>query len=115
MKNRLVPYEVIQICKSKTKRPKLTLIFLNHSHLIFKNFLQVFKAFSKDDKRYYAVKITVEPFHSPADRELKLREVQKHELLPKHPNLISYVRAWEEYGFLYIQTELCQCRFGFFE
>ncbi|CAG9531219.1 unnamed protein product [Cercopithifilaria johnstoni] len=73
------------------------------------SFGEVFKAFSKDDKRCYAVKITVEPFHSPTDREDKLREVQKHELLPKHPNLISYVRAWEEYGFLYIQTELCQC------
>ncbi|VBB29777.1 unnamed protein product [Acanthocheilonema viteae] len=72
------------------------------------SFGEVFKAFSKDDKRCYAVKITVEPFRSPADREDKLREVQKHELLPKHPNLISYVRAWEEYGFLYIQTELCQ-------
>ncbi|EFO26595.2 WEE protein kinase [Loa loa] len=73
------------------------------------SFGEVFKAFSKDDKRWYAVKITVEPFRSPADREDKLREVQKHELLPKHPNLISFVRAWEEYGFLYIQTELCQC------
>uniref|UniRef100_A0A158Q883 non-specific serine/threonine protein kinase n=1 Tax=Elaeophora elaphi TaxID=1147741 RepID=A0A158Q883_9BILA len=73
------------------------------------SFGEVFKAFSKDDKRCYAIKISVEPFRSPADREDKLREVQKHELLPKHPNLISYVRAWEEYGFLYIQTELCQC------
>ncbi|VDK85160.1 unnamed protein product [Litomosoides sigmodontis] len=73
------------------------------------SFGEVFKAFSRDDKRCYAIKITVEPFHSPADREDKLREVKKHELLPKHPNLISYIRAWEEYGFLYIQTELCQC------
>uniref|UniRef100_A0A915PRX2 non-specific serine/threonine protein kinase n=1 Tax=Setaria digitata TaxID=48799 RepID=A0A915PRX2_9BILA len=60
------------------------------------SFGEVFKAFSKDDKRWYAVKITVEPFRSPADREDKLREVQKHELLPKHPNLVSYVRAWED-------------------
>uniref|UniRef100_A0A914RJ67 non-specific serine/threonine protein kinase n=1 Tax=Parascaris equorum TaxID=6256 RepID=A0A914RJ67_PAREQ len=39
---------------------------------------------------------------------LKLREVQKHELLPKHPNLVEFIRAWEERGRLYIQTELCE-------
>ncbi|VDO34848.1 unnamed protein product [Onchocerca flexuosa] len=73
------------------------------------SFGEVFKAFNKDDKRWYAVKISIEPFRSSSDRDIKLKEVQKHELLPKHPNLISYIRAWEEYGFLYIQTELCQC------
>ncbi|VDN18569.1 unnamed protein product [Gongylonema pulchrum] len=73
------------------------------------SFGEVFKALSKDDHRWYAVKISMEPFRSTGDREKKLREVQKHELLPKHPNLVSFVRAWEELGFLYIQTELCQC------
>lgn len=80
----------------------------NTAHLYF--FFQVFKALSKDDRRWYAVKISVKRFESSGDRRRKLREVQKHELLPKHPNLISFVRAWEEFGFLYIQTELCQCR-----
>ncbi|MCP9262693.1 hypothetical protein DINM_006049 [Dirofilaria immitis] len=61
---------------------------------------------SKDDKRWYAIKITVEPFRNSSDRDDKLREVKKHELLPKHPNIISYVRAWEEYGF-YIYKRSC--------
>ncbi|VDM28525.1 unnamed protein product [Toxocara canis] len=42
------------------------------------------------------------------DRDLKLREVQKHELLPKHPNLVEFICAWEEEGRLFIQTELCE-------
>lgn len=66
---------------------------------------------SKDDNKWYAVKRTIEPFRNSSDRELKLREVQKHELLPKHPNLVEFIRAWEERGRLYIQTELCEYRY----
>uniref|UniRef100_A0A0N5CMY9 non-specific serine/threonine protein kinase n=1 Tax=Thelazia callipaeda TaxID=103827 RepID=A0A0N5CMY9_THECL len=73
------------------------------------SFGQVFKALSKDDGRWYAVKISVEPFRCSRDRRHKLKEVEIHELLPKHPNLVSFVRAWEEFNFLYIQTELCMC------
>uniref|UniRef100_A0A915DBR9 non-specific serine/threonine protein kinase n=1 Tax=Ditylenchus dipsaci TaxID=166011 RepID=A0A915DBR9_9BILA len=43
-----------------------------------------------------------------ADRRTKLQEVQRHELLPPHPNLVKFIKAWEEKGRLYIQTELCQ-------
>ncbi|MFH4976632.1 hypothetical protein AB6A40_003341 [Gnathostoma spinigerum] len=72
------------------------------------SFGEVFRVRSKDDGRWYAVKRTIEPFRNASDREIKLREVQKHELLPKHPNLIEFVKAWEERGRLYIQTELCE-------
>ncbi|KHN85935.1 Membrane-associated tyrosine- and threonine-specific cdc2-inhibitory kinase wee-1.3, partial [Toxocara canis] len=68
----------------------------------------VFRVKSKDDNKWYAVKRTIQPFRSLRDRDLKLREVQKHELLPKHPNLVEFICAWEEEGRLFIQTELCE-------
>ncbi|VDK50393.1 unnamed protein product [Anisakis simplex] len=72
------------------------------------SFGEVFRVKSKEDNKWYAVKRTIEPFRNASDRELKLREVQKHELLPKHPNLVEFIRAWEEKGRLFIQTELCE-------
>ncbi len=57
------------------------------------------------------MKRAIERFRSSADRQLKLNEVQKHQLLPPHPNLVQFARAWEERGRLYIQTELCHYRF----
>ena len=44
-------------------------------------------------------------------RKRKLEEVAKHEKLPKHPNCVSFVKAWEERQHLYIQTELCKTRY----
>ena len=43
-------------------------------------------------------------------RKRKLQEVAKHEKLPKHPNCVEFIRAWEEKQHLYIQTELCKTR-----
>uniref|UniRef100_A0A0N5AKU3 non-specific serine/threonine protein kinase n=1 Tax=Syphacia muris TaxID=451379 RepID=A0A0N5AKU3_9BILA len=71
------------------------------------SFGEVFRVKSKIDGKHYAVKRTIEPFRNPSDRDLKLREVQKHELIPRHPNLVEFVSAWEENGRLFIQTELC--------
>lgn len=83
--------------------------------------------YCKEDGRRYAVKRALDAFRSSADRSLKLREVQKHELLPKHINLVQFYKAWEEKwasvevrprfdtiyfasfsGRLYILTELCE-------
>ena len=44
-------------------------------------------------------------------RQQKLEEVEKHEILTRHPNCLMFVKAWEERGLLYIQTELCQMRY----
>ena len=63
---------------------------------------------SKDDGKLYAVKCSLGLYRNSADRRSKLQEVQKHELLPQHPNLIKFIKAWEEKGRLYIQTELCK-------
>ncbi|XP_074854502.1 membrane-associated tyrosine- and threonine-specific cdc2-inhibitory kinase [Carettochelys insculpta] len=71
------------------------------------SFGEVYKVRSKEDGRLYAVKRSVEPFRGPGDRQRKLAEVRKHERVGRHPNCVSFVRAWEERGQLYIQTELC--------
>jgi len=41
-------------------------------------------------------------------RRLKLEEVRKHELIPKHENCVQFIGAWEEDDYLYIQLELCR-------
>lgn len=71
------------------------------------SFGDVFKVKSRDDDRYYAVKVSREKFKGKSDREEKLNEVFKHEQLPRHDNLVTLYRAWEEKKRLYIQTELC--------
>ncbi|GMT05521.1 hypothetical protein PENTCL1PPCAC_27695, partial [Pristionchus entomophagus] len=71
------------------------------------SFGEVFQAKSREDAHVYAVKRAIEPYRSSSDRAIKLREVQKHEELTPHSNLVYFHRAWEERGRLYIQTELC--------
>lgn len=73
------------------------------------SFGDVFKCLSRDDGKYYAIKKSRERYKGKSDRTRKLQEVAKHEQLPKHPNLVQFYKAWEENGYLYIQTELCQC------
>ncbi|KJH51886.1 kinase domain protein [Dictyocaulus viviparus] len=72
------------------------------------SFGEAFAVYCKEDGKRYAVKRALDAFRSSADRALKLREVQKHELLPKHINLVQFYKAWEENGRLYILTELCE-------
>jgi len=76
------------------------------------SFGKVVCAKSKDDGKCYAIKYTLEPFHTLSNRRQKLEEVKKHELLPSHPNLVKFYCAWEEKGRLYIQTELCAKSLG---
>lgn len=67
----------------------------------------VFQVRSKEDGRYYAVKKSKYPFRSNHDKKLKLEEVRKHEIIPKHPNCIQLYCAWIERNYLYLQMELC--------
>lgn len=73
------------------------------------NFGDVYKVKSKLEKdQHYAIKRTLMPFSSEADRRRKLQEVKNHEMLPPHENCVKYYDSWEEDGYLYIQTELCK-------
>lgn len=71
------------------------------------SFGEVFKVRSKEDGKLYAVKRSQERFRGESDRRRKLDEVAKYEMLPTHPNLVAFYRAWEEQQRLYIQIELC--------
>lgn len=63
---------------------------------------------SREDGKLYAVKQSKEKFKGEVDRLRKLEEVAKHQVLPPHPSLVKFYRAWEEKHRLYIQIELCQ-------
>uniref|UniRef100_A0A5S6R209 non-specific serine/threonine protein kinase n=1 Tax=Trichuris muris TaxID=70415 RepID=A0A5S6R209_TRIMR len=82
--------------------------FINRQMIGEGSFGEVYRAECLDDGVAYAVKKSIELFKNTNDRKRKLREVQKYELLPVHPNLVKFIKAWEENGYLYIQTELCE-------
>ncbi|KAK6055808.1 kinase domain protein [Cooperia oncophora] len=60
-----------------------------------------------EDGKRYAIKRALYTFESSGNRRQKLHEALVHESIPAHPNLVGFVKAWEERGRLYIQTELC--------
>lgn len=60
------------------------------------SFGEVFAVFSKEDGRRYAVKRAMSVFRNQSDRSIKLREVKRRESLPPHPNLLTFIKAWEE-------------------
>lgn len=78
------------------------------------SFGEVFKVRSKEDGKLYAVKRSRQRFRGESDRLRKLEEVDKHESLPAHPNCVRFIKAWEEKGQLYIQTELCKTSLNVF-
>ncbi|CEO97378.1 unnamed protein product (mitochondrion) [Plasmodiophora brassicae] len=73
------------------------------------HFYQVYRAISTLDERPYALKRSKKPFRGKNDRESYLREVHALKLIPPHPNVVEYYRAWQEEGHLIIQTGLCEC------
>lgn len=73
------------------------------------DFGTVWSALWRYDHKYYAIKRSKTKPHGKNERERRLQEVAKHENLPKHPNLVEFIQAWEEKSHLYIQMELCEC------
>ncbi|KAH7700774.1 Myt1-like protein [Aphelenchoides avenae] len=71
------------------------------------NFGEALAVKSRDDGCHYAVKRLREPYRSSGDRRQKMKEVEKHETLPPHSNILGFHMAWEEDNVLFIQTELC--------
>lgn len=48
------------------------------------------------------------PFKSPLNRQERLEEVESHYKVGKHENIVELIGAWEQRGYLYLQTELCE-------
>src|SRR5699024_5967281 len=53
------------------------------------SFGDVYKVKSRDDGKYYAVKVSRERFRGLKDRDEKLNEVCKQEQLPRHDHLVK--------------------------
>ncbi|CAF1304095.1 unnamed protein product [Rotaria sp. Silwood1] len=60
------------------------------------------------DNRLYAVKRSLILFHDETHRNKKLKEINFHQKILTHTNILKLIRSWEEQGSLYIQTELCE-------
>lgn len=54
------------------------------------------------------VKKSKVPFKSPLNRQERLEEVEIHYKVGKHQNIVELIGAWEQKGYLYLQTELCE-------
>lgn len=51
---------------------------------------------SREDGKRYAVKRLSRAYRSKGERRRLLREVQYHEIIPTHPNIVLFNMAWEE-------------------
>jgi serine/threonine protein kinase len=70
------------------------------------SFADAYKVKSMLDGRLYAVKKTRHPFSGFKDRLQKIKEVELMWKIGPSPYCVHLCNAWEQSGFLYIQTEL---------
>ena len=56
----------------------------------------------------YAIKVSHREFRSRAERDEYLREVRLANDMPAHPNVVEYIRAWQDQRHFYVQMELCE-------
>ncbi|KAJ6647292.1 Membrane-associated tyrosine- and threonine-specific cdc2-inhibitory kinase [Pseudolycoriella hygida] len=72
------------------------------------SFSEVFKVRSKEDGELYAIKKSLIPYRSEFYRERSLDEVRNFEIFSDNKNCVTFYKAWEQNGYLYMQLELCQ-------
>ncbi|KAJ3210596.1 hypothetical protein HDU67_005180 [Dinochytrium kinnereticum] len=71
-------------------------------------FAEAFKVQSKADGRFYAVKKTRQNVTGVKDRLAKLEEVELLWLVRDGPGIVQIINAWEQFGYIYVQMELCE-------
>ncbi|KAJ2791276.1 mitosis inhibitor protein kinase swe1, partial [Coemansia helicoidea] len=72
------------------------------------HFASVYSVRCVDDGRTYAIKKTRQPFAGRVERARRLREVELLWALPLREALVRLEDAWEQFGHLYLQFELCE-------
>ncbi|GLD99359.1 hypothetical protein PINS_up008078 [Pythium insidiosum] len=72
---------------------------------------EVMKVYAKREQRYYAVKKSKHELRSGRERDMLLEESKIVDHLASSgacfDHILRYYRAWQESGYLYVQTELC--------
>ncbi|EED87210.1 hypothetical protein THAPSDRAFT_263755, partial [Thalassiosira pseudonana CCMP1335] len=68
-------------------------------------FADVYKVRSKRDRGFYAIKQARRQFRGVKDRERAMTEVQTMQRYGLY--LLFFIRAWQENGYFFCQTELC--------
>ncbi|KAJ1644234.1 mitosis inhibitor protein kinase swe1 [Coemansia asiatica] len=72
------------------------------------HFSSVFSVRSLVDGQMYAVKRTRHPFTGRQERARRLREVDILWSVPQCDGIVRLVNAWEQFGHLFMQFELCE-------
>ncbi|KAJ2702320.1 mitosis inhibitor protein kinase swe1 [Coemansia sp. IMI 203386] len=72
------------------------------------HFSSVFSVRSLVDGQMYAVKRTRHPFTGRQERARRLREVDILWTVSHCEGIVRFVNAWEQFGHLYMQFELCE-------
>ncbi|PVU88305.1 hypothetical protein BB559_005627 [Furculomyces boomerangus] len=72
------------------------------------NFSMVLIARNLEEGKTYAMKKSLRPFQGRKDRIRKLKEVEIMWNLSNHPNIAQIQNSWEQFGLLFIQSELCE-------
>ncbi|CAG9460695.1 unnamed protein product [Pedinophyceae sp. YPF-701] len=83
--------------------------YFEHLSVIARShFSEVFKVRCKASGALYAVKVLTRRITSRAHRESCIREVKVVQDLPPHPNVVAYLKCWQESRRVHLQMELCR-------
>jgi membrane-associated tyrosine- and threonine-specific cdc2-inhibitory kinase len=72
------------------------------------SFGEVFKAMSKEDGQFYAIKKSKRFLRANGYRTERLEEVKRIEQFSEHEHCVTLYKAWEQNDCLYMQMELCK-------
>ena len=89
------------------ERPRFEVDYIDHAAIGRGTFFEVFRVREKATGQFAAIKRSVSSFRSESDKKRYLEEMETVHALGAHPNIVSYVTAWQEAAHLYIKMEYC--------